>query len=104
MPANITFRTSSLHGTGDEALKREHVKARKAIQAAIDAVKAVTVHGRDFLDTQGPNLRDQAQNEYRVHLQGLTNALNFVQAHELVHRGFDKGTVQELAEDLYQLT
>lgn len=96
----ITFRTTNLHGTGDERLKREHVKARQAIQAAIDAVNAITVHGRDFSYPTNEEVR-AVQGEYRVHVQALTHASNFIQAHELALRGFDKETVQGLAEDLH---
>ena len=99
---HITFRTSSLHGTGDEALKRQHVKARQAIQAAIDAVREITVHGRDYL-ADGVGDFSNSRDEYRVLFQALTHASNFIQAHELALRGFDKDTVQGLAEDLHAI-
>ena len=98
--SKIIFRTAHLHGTGDEALKREHVEARKALQTALEAVKAITVHGRDYRE---PEERIESATQYHSHIKALTNAFNFIQAHELVHRGFDEETVQGLAEDLYQL-
>jgi len=40
--------TVHLNGTSKEALLSEYVTAMNAVQDAIDALKKVTVHGRDY--------------------------------------------------------
>jgi len=67
--------TIHLNGTGKRALLDELQTAHAALAAAIDVVRQVTVHGRDYYP-QGPAAYTQARHE----MDGRLAALAGVQA------------------------
>jgi len=50
------------NGTGRRSLLEELTEAHTAVQAAMTALRQVTVHGRDYY-VQGPNAYAQAREE-----------------------------------------
>lgn len=62
--------TVHLNGTGKHNLLSELETAYAAVGTAIDALRQVTVHGRDYY-VQGPHAYGQARTEMDVRLDAL---------------------------------
>ena len=84
-----------MHGTGQETLEREHNEACEALKKAINAVRNITVHGRDF---DGDVV--DAVLEYNAHVKALKSVENFIAAHLLHAKGFEDAEIVALAESL----
>jgi hypothetical protein len=64
--------TVHLNGTGKKSLLEELEAADTAIREAIDKLRQVTVHGRDYYP-QGPHAYPQARREMDARLDALTD-------------------------------
>jgi hypothetical protein len=62
--------TVHLNGTSRETLTAEYLAALRAVQAALVAVRAITVNGRDYYP-QGPTVFYAAEDEHCARLQRL---------------------------------
>jgi hypothetical protein len=66
----MRFPTIHLNGTSFETLNREYLAAYFAVDAALDALGEVTVHGRDYYVQEG-NAVSEAIEEHRERLRAL---------------------------------
>jgi len=73
-----TFPTVHLNGTAGADLQREYHAAYKAIDAAMDALGAATLNGRDFY-VQGPAAYSQARAERDAAFDKLRQAQAYVE-------------------------
>lgn len=62
--------TIHMNGTSPQALMAELEVAHGALAAAHDALRQVTVHGRDYYP-QGPNAYAQARHEMDARLEAI---------------------------------
>jgi hypothetical protein len=72
---NVTAPTLNLNGTSGEALMQELRTAGEAVRTAIEAVGAMTVHGRDF-QTAEIGAYNQARFEQKARLEKLRSVLD----------------------------
>lgn len=68
-----------LNGTSKEALVREYAAAREAVVNAMDAIKAITVHGRDYY-VQSGNAYNEAAAQHRDRLLRLDSVREELEA------------------------
>jgi hypothetical protein len=73
-----TIPTVHLNGTSGADLEREYHAAYKAIDAAMDALGAATLNGRDFY-VQGPAAYSQARAERDAAFDKLRQAQAYVE-------------------------
>jgi hypothetical protein len=84
----ITLPTIHLNGTGAQSLADEYRAARKAADAAVDALVAATCNGRDFYP-QGSDAYYAARRERDAMLDKLHEVRNYAEAweaHAMDHR------------------
>lgn len=67
--------TLHLNGTGKQSLLSELETAHAAVTAAIDALRQVTVHGRDYY-VQGEHAYHQARHEMDARLAALSSVVD----------------------------
>lgn len=78
--------TIHLNGTGKKALLEELEAAYRLLDAAIDAVARITVHGRDYYP-QGDGAYQQARAEHDARKAVLTGVLDELMA---IHVGIQQ--------------
>lgn len=66
--------TVHMNGTAGKDLQAELQTAHEALQQAIDALRQVTVHGRDYY-VQGPSAYAQARHEMDARVTALGDVL-----------------------------
>lgn len=71
--------TIHLNGTGKTTLLDELKVAHGAVTAAVDALRQVTVHGRDYYP-QGPDAYKQARHEMDERLRSMNDIAVELQA------------------------
>jgi hypothetical protein len=67
---SMRFPTIHLNGTDFETLNREYLAAFFGVDAALDLLSNVTVHGRDYYVQEG-NAASEAMEEHRERLRAL---------------------------------
>lgn len=73
MSEKLTFPTIHTNGTGKDMLFGDYTKAWDAINAAIDAIRAIEFNARDYYP-QGPGAWEAACKEHYARIDKLTTA------------------------------
>jgi hypothetical protein len=68
--SKLMIPTVHMNGTGKETLLREYVNAMNALDMAIDALRFITVHGRDYYP-QGNDAINDAMAQRASHFEKL---------------------------------
>ena len=67
---NMTLPTIHINGTSPEMLVEGYLEARRAVEAAKDAINKIEFNARDYY-TQGGRAWDEAVKEHRARLNAL---------------------------------
>lgn len=73
-----TAPTLNLNGTSGTTFMQEYSEATDALRTALDALKGMTVHGRDHQTSPDPGSYQKAAVEHRARIRDVTRVLDEV--------------------------